>query len=217
MKFILKNAAWINLIWLLLVLLFFKYYNNFYFENNESVYFIISLLIVPITILVINTIVHKKQLKKYQKSRENYQLRIKETINDEFIPSLKEITKVALDNDLIYFGNNLNGNIIVHETYIELLIKDTSVSYKYYYGKVISDYNLFDKRGYEMKDVNVLYQDLLLLIKSLLNEQLVYQESTKKHQIIYAKLLVNNNVKYLYSLKNYKKPPKIKTEYVVEL
>ena len=125
--------------------------------------------------------------------------------------------KSLFDNKSIIFGTNLNGIIQVHQTYIEVSIKGTSVSYKYYFGKVISDYLLYDRRGYETKDVKVLFHDVLLLIKSLLDQQLIYQETTKRGRIIYARLLIGDNIKYLYSYKDYKKTPKIKKEFMVEL
>jgi TM2 domain-containing membrane protein YozV len=71
MNFLTRNKYWIILIWLISVLVFFKFYNQFYFVNNQSIYFIVSLLVVPVTLMIIGEITYHKNKQKYIDRTDN--------------------------------------------------------------------------------------------------------------------------------------------------
>lgn len=205
MKHIIRYYYWIVLLWIILVLIFFKLYNNFYFQNNESIVFVVLLLIVPITLTIIKKVVHRLNMNYFLKIKNNYFELLEKEIHNSLIKELKTITNINIVGNHIFFGNDYQGIIIYEETYLELKIVNTHVSYKYYYGKTLNDLSLFDRTGFENKDPKVLCTEVLILIKSLINKELEYCELRKGKKVLSVKMSYNDILKYSYHLKNSKK------------
>lgn len=217
MNKIIRYYYWIVLSWVILVLLFFKLYNNFYFKNNESIIFIIALLIVPISLSIVKIIIHKKNLKHYYDCKNNYYLLLENLINNDLTLKLTEITNIKTIDRKIYFGKNFQGVLTFNDVYLEIRILNTYVSYKFYYNKTINDLLLFDRTGYQNQDPIVLYNDVLMLIKSLLSGKLTYQEVRKHNKVIISKLYIDDILKFSYQEKPQKKLKKITKNLTIEL
>ena len=208
MRKIIRFYHWIILIWILLVLLFFKVYNNFYFKNNQSILFILMLLIVPIVLTIIKNVIHKKNLKFFYECKNNYFELVEKLINDSMIKELYEITNVKVVDKNIYFGSNYQGVINYNRTYLEIRILNTYVSFKFYYNKTLNETLLFDRTGYQNQDPKVLYNDVILLVKSLINGELTYKELTKKDKICISKLYIDGVLRFSFYLKKHHKDKK---------
>lgn len=217
MKKIIRYYHWIILSWIGLVLITFKIYNNFYFENNESILFVVSILIVPVSLLIIRSVIHKKNLKFFYECKNNYYDLVEKMINQELPQEIDTLTNVKIVDRNIYFGMNYQGVINHNRTYLEIRILHTNVSFKFYYNKTLDEVLLFDRTGYQNQEPKVLYNDVLITIKSLINGQLTYKEFAKKDKILASKLYVDGILKFSFTLKKYKNNQKFTKNLVIKL
>lgn len=204
MKHIIRFYYWIILLWIVLVLVFFKFYNNFYFQNNESIIFLLLLLIVPIVLTIIKKVVHKINMNYFLKIKNNYYELLEKEIHSSLIKDLQTITNLNIVGNHLYFGKDYQGIIVYNETFVEIKIVNTVVSFKYYYGKTLEELALFDRVGFENKDPKVLCTEIFLLVKSIINKELIYEELRKGKRILASKLTINDILKYVYQAKSKK-------------
>lgn len=204
MNFIARNKYWILLLWILSVLIAYKFYNNFVFQNNQSILFILLIIGIPIGLISIGKIAYIKNKKQYLTKQSNYFEIVKNNYKSELLQPLRSITNVFESDNKIIFGANSKGIIELKQEYLEITILNTNVIWKYYYTNNIDSKSYYDKVGYQYCNVLTLFADVIYDIKGLLNFELEYSYFVKFNNINYAKLEVNNIVKYLYKAKEKK-------------
>lgn len=216
MNFITRHRYSIIFGWITVVLLSTYFINKFTFQNNSSVLFIFVLLIVPVVVSIISHFNIKKNKQKYLFSKTNYYELIKLNIYKDLIKKLNEVTKVLELPNEYHIGHEQRLVLSFNDQYCELSIKNTIVSYKYYYSKTFDNISIYDKKGFEYQSTNVLFSELLNMINNLLLGKLVYQESNKI-KLTYAVLKRDNLVLYEYKSNFKKKNYKITNKEEIKL
>lgn len=210
MNFITRHRYSLIFGWIIIILGITYCVNRFNFENNSSVLFLFAVVIVPIIITIVSNFNIKHNKQKYLYSKTNYYDLIKLNINKELVNNLKEITELNIVKDEYIIGPNQRLILTFNQYYCELSIRNTIVSFKYYYSKSFDNLSMYDKRGFEYQSTHILFTELIHHINNLLKDELLYVE-TKKIQLNYAALLKDDLV--LYEYKTYFRNKKSKYTY----
>lgn len=201
--------SFIILVWIITILIIFKIVNNFLFKNGSSLIFITLIFILPLIFWILTQIARKKSIKEKKKLETKYYLRILNDIKEsnfdkQFINPLKQLISYSTFND----SNNIifeNENLIIgfNEIKSYISIKNTNVTFSYYYSNKFYKSTIYDEKFMQYQDTKELYQLMINKLETLLSEPLIYE--TNKYNL----RLIGSNTKQVY-YEIIKKPKKIK-------
>ena len=216
MNFINRHRHAIIITWIIGVLCFTYFINKFTFENNSSILFLSVLFIVPSIVLLISFKAIKQNKQKYLYSKTNYYELIKLNINNELVKKLKDVTRVIELSDEYLIGNSQRLVLSINKEFSEIYIKNTGVSFKFYYSKTFDYLGLYDHKGFEYQSTHILFSEIFQLINNLLSADLEYFESYKV-KLDFALLKRNDVVLYEFKSKYKKNKYKITYQEIIRL